>query len=299
MASEAAKVLSVAAKEVGYQEKRSGGHWVNDSKFNRWYGTIPGYSQGGYGYPWCAVYVAWCAAQAGVANLYPKTASCSVGVSWFKSKSRFSEYPAVGAQVFFGAGGGAHTGIVYSYDEDYIYTYEGNTNKLGGAEGDGVYKKKRARRDAYVYGYGYPEFAEGIVTADPSKKGKAGHVWKASASAPATAPTNTNTDTKTEDKGMELTDRIPLSTWAKQQWPDEAGIQNGIFVQTALGSGYVYSRKTYENVNAILAQLKVQAATIDKLVDTVASSQGFDPETLKREIREAVESIKISLVTEK
>lgn len=188
MSTEVAKVLAVAAKEVGYQEKRSGGHWVNDSKFTRWFGTIPGYSQDGYGYPWCAVYVAWCADQADLARLYPKTASCLVAVKWFKDKKRFSEYPAVGAQIFFGSGGGAHTGIVYSYDETYVYTYEGNTNTSGSAEGDGVYKKKRVRRDAYVYGYGYPEFDEGIVTADPSKKGLKGYTYKPTASAPKAEP---------------------------------------------------------------------------------------------------------------
>ncbi|MDR3080468.1 MAG: hypothetical protein LBV60_05990, partial [Streptomyces sp.] len=83
------------------------------------------------------------------------------------SRSRFSEYPAVGAQVFFGPGGGTHTGLVYAYDATYIYTIEGNTNTSGSAEGDGVYLKKRARRDSYVYGYGYPSFAAGIVSADP------------------------------------------------------------------------------------------------------------------------------------
>ncbi|MEV0126359.1 peptidoglycan-binding protein [Streptomyces sp. NPDC050703] len=162
-----AKVLSVAKAEVGTKEARAGGHWVNDSKYNHWYGRIPGYGRDGMNYPWCAVFVAWVAAKAGVPELYPKTAGCAVAVGWFKAQGRFSEYPAVGAQIFFGNGGGAHTGIVYAYDADYVYTYEGNTNAQGGAEGDGVHKKRRARRDPYVYGYGYPKFAEGIKSADP------------------------------------------------------------------------------------------------------------------------------------
>lgn len=182
--SDASKIISVAKGEVGTKEKKVNGHWVNDSKFNRWFGKIPGYGQDGYGWPWCAAFVAWCADKAGLAKLYPKTASCAVGVSWFRARGRFNYYPAVGAQVFFGSGGGSHTGIVYAYDETYIYTVEGNTNDSGSAEGDGVYLKKRARRDAYTYGYGYPEFAEGIVTADPSKKGKAGYTYKATAADP-------------------------------------------------------------------------------------------------------------------
>lgn len=168
MTASAAGVLKVAKAEVGTQETRSGGHWVNDSKYNKWYGKIPGYARDGYDYPWCAVFVAWCADKAGAAGLYPKTAGCETAVAWYKKAGRFSEYPAVGAQVFFGSGGGTHTGIVYDYDATYIYTYEGNTNVNGSAEGDGVYSKKRLRKDSYVYGYGYPKFAEGIKSADPA-----------------------------------------------------------------------------------------------------------------------------------
>ncbi|MGW8630617.1 peptidoglycan-binding protein [Streptomyces sp. NPDC055793] len=173
MSTQVQDILSTAKAEVGNHEEYSGGHYVNDSKYTRWYGKIPGYNQEGYGYPWCAVYVTWVAHKAGHAGLYPKTAGCATAVNWFKRKNRFSFYPAVGAQVFFGPNGGTHTGIVYDYDADYIYTYEGNTNANGSAEGDGVYKKKRARRDAYTYGYGYPEFAEGIKSADPDFKDEA------------------------------------------------------------------------------------------------------------------------------
>ncbi|WJN63359.1 endolysin [Streptomyces phage phiScoe55] len=167
------KVLDIATAEVGVHEKKEAGHWVNDSKYNRWFGKIPGYGEDGYGWPWCAAFVAWVAAEAGVASLYPKTASCSQGVNWWKKLGRFSEYPAVGAQVFFGPGGGTHTGLVMSYDADFIYTVEGNTNVNGSAEGDGVYHRKRERRSANVYGYGYPKFPEGIKSADPKYAGEA------------------------------------------------------------------------------------------------------------------------------
>jgi hypothetical protein len=179
MTASAAAVLKVAKGEVGTHETRSGGHWVNDSKYNKWYGKIPGYPRDGYDYPWCAVYVAWCADKAGAAGLYPKTAGCETAVAWFKKAGRFSEYPAIGAQVFYGPGGGTHTGLVYDYDDTYIYTYEGNTNVNGSAEGDGVYARKRARRDSNVYGYGYPKFAEGIKSADPA--------WSKEAPKPAPA----------------------------------------------------------------------------------------------------------------
>jgi hypothetical protein len=120
--------------------------------------------------------VSWLAYKAGVSDLFPRTASCATGVAWFKQRGRFSAYPARGAQVFFGKNGGTHTGIVVDYDEDpngYIYTIEGNTNANGSPEGDGVYKKKHLRKDAYVFGYGLPKYAEGIKAADPAFKGEA------------------------------------------------------------------------------------------------------------------------------
>jgi hypothetical protein len=182
-----AKLVSVAKAEVGIQESRAGGHWVNDSKYNRWLGRIPGYARDGYGYPWCAAFVAWVADKSGHAALFPKSASCAVGVSWFKNKGRFSEYPAVGAQVFFGNGGGTHTGLCVAYNADTITTVEGNTNTSGGAEGDGVYLKTRRRRDAHVYGYGYPAFEGGSVSADPFA-GKFGYRTKATGSASDVSP---------------------------------------------------------------------------------------------------------------
>ena len=190
-----AKVVSVAKAEVGTHEKYSGGHWVNASKYNLWFGRIPGYDQDGYGYPWCAAFVAWVAAQSGAVSLYPKTAGCETAVAWFRNKGRFSAYPAVGAQVFYGSNGGTHTGLVVAYDADTITTVEGNTNTNGSAEGDGVYLKTRQRRDAYVYGYGYPAFDGGSTSADPDAA-KYGYKVAAKASGVAATPSKPATTTK-------------------------------------------------------------------------------------------------------
>ncbi|WP_369190152.1 hypothetical protein [Streptomyces sp. R08] len=161
--TQVSKILALAEGEVGYHEGRSNGHWNNDQKYAK---EVPGLAWANY-QAWCATFVSWLAYKADVAALYPRTASCLTGVAWFKKLGRWSEYPAIGAQVFYGQNGGTHTGIVYDYDATYVYTIEGNTNDSGSAEGDGVYRKKRARKDAYVYGYGYPNFAEGIKSADP------------------------------------------------------------------------------------------------------------------------------------
>ncbi|MFD7257813.1 peptidoglycan-binding protein [Streptomyces sp. NPDC059874] len=162
------RVLSIAKAEEGYREGYSNGSWNNKQKYSP---AVPGLEWSDW-QAWCATFVSWVAMTAEVSALFPRTASCYTGVQWFKRKGRFSEYPAVGAQVFFGSGGGTHTGLVYAYDADYIYTVEGNTNDRGSAQGNGVYLQKRERRDAYVYGYGYPEFPEGIVSADPAWAGQ-------------------------------------------------------------------------------------------------------------------------------
>ncbi len=168
--SNATKILKLAKAEVGYHEGRSAsGSWNNRTKFAP---AVPGLEWAD-GQAWCAVFVSYLALKAGVGDLYPRTASCDVGMAWFKDRGQFSEYPAVGAQVFFGVpGDSTHTGIVDSYDADYIYTIEGNTNTSGSREGDGVYTKKRVRRDRRVLGYGYPKFTDGIKNADPARKGE-------------------------------------------------------------------------------------------------------------------------------
>jgi hypothetical protein len=200
------KILATAKAEVGTKETFAGGHWVNDSKYNKWFGRIPGYGRNGYDYPWCAVFVSWVADKAGAASLYPRTAGCATAVAWFKARGRFSEYPAIGAQVFYGAGGGTHTGLVYDYDDTYVYSYEGNTNTSGSAEGDGVYAKKRRRRDAYVYGYGLPKFPEGIVSADPAFKNE--HPDKVTAP-PAKPDTPAKPADRAPDKWLTVTGTLP------------------------------------------------------------------------------------------
>ncbi|WP_340376612.1 LysM peptidoglycan-binding domain-containing protein [Streptomyces sp. SS7] len=181
--SGAAELIRIAKAEVGYKEGFSNGHWDNKEKYA---GQVPGMawvSAGGY--PWCALFVCWAALKSGNNDLFPRTASCAYALDWFRQKGRFSEYPAIGAQVLFGPNGGTHTGIVYAYDSTYVYTVEGNTNTSGSPEGNGVYLRKRARRDAYTYGYGLPKFPEGVTTADPALKGKPGFTYAAKATGPA------------------------------------------------------------------------------------------------------------------
>lgn len=178
MAALAAQIIKLARSQVGYREGYSGGHWNNNQKYSD---QVPGMDWSDY-QAWCQTFQSWLAWKTDSPE--PRTASCRVACDWFKQRGRFSEYPAVGAQVFFGSGGGSHVGRVYAYDADYAYTIEGNTNDSGSAEGNGVYLKRRPRRDSYLHGYGMPEFPEGVTTADPRLKGKSGYDYKTTADGP-------------------------------------------------------------------------------------------------------------------
>ncbi|MFE3579386.1 LysM peptidoglycan-binding domain-containing protein [Streptomyces vinaceus] len=180
--SQVFQVLSIAKAEVGYRAERAPGE--RPSGHQKYSPQVPGLEWSNY-QPWCATWVSWVAMKAGVAGLFPRTASVWTAMQWFKQRSRWSEYPAIGAQVIYGTSGSTHTGICYAYDETYIYAYEGNTSLTNDANGNGVMARKRLRRDSYVHGYGLPQYIEGIVTADPSKKGKAGFTYASSATTPA------------------------------------------------------------------------------------------------------------------
>jgi LysM repeat protein len=164
-------MYQVALPEIGYQEGPN-----NQNK----YASVVGVANNE---AWCTTFASWLFKSSGYQSLC-KMSNYSVDqYNWFNGKGRASGYPAVGATVYFGPGGENHTGWVYAYDANYIYTIEGNYNNE-------VNFHKRARRSSMgeddpsiggVFMYGYPAFAEGIVTADPNHT-VSGSVYAAAAS---------------------------------------------------------------------------------------------------------------------
>lgn len=158
----AEKITATAKKYVGYHEGRSGGHWNNDNQFAKKMGWANHQA-------WCATFVCSVFDEAGLIHLI-KTPSAGVDqlAAGFKKAGRWSEYPAEGAVIFFGTPSDlTHTGVSTHYDEVRVYTIEGNTNTSGSREGDGVYLKVHQRREARIVGYGYPDYTEGVRSADP------------------------------------------------------------------------------------------------------------------------------------
>lgn len=170
------KVYGIAHAEIGYTE--------GSNNFNKYAAEV--------GVPnnqaWCTTFASWCYLKAGYSSLIKLDDYSVDQYNWFKARGRSSPYPAVGALVWFGTGGENHTGIVFGYDADYIYTIEGNyQNKVGAWK-----RLRRAVSDASIgapFAYGYPAYAEGILTADPLHA-VPGSVYAATASAilPGTPP---------------------------------------------------------------------------------------------------------------
>lgn len=162
------KIYAVALPEIGYHE--------GANNYNKYAGPV--------GVPnndaWCTTFASWLFLTAGFKSLCLMSDYSVDQYNWFKARGRSSAYPAVGAVCWFGTGASNHTGWVYAYDADYIYTVEGNYNNE-------VNFHKRSRRSVddssigEVYAYGYPAFSEGIITADPNHA-VAGSVYKATAS---------------------------------------------------------------------------------------------------------------------
>lgn len=161
----AAEFIAILKSQDGYHEGRNAdGSWNNNQKYSL---ETQGMEWSNY-QPWCAVFECWGARKVGLANLFPFTASCATAVSWWQHQGRWSAYPAIGALFYMGPGGSSHTGVVTSYTHDTITTIEGNTNVDGGPDGDGVHVRTRPRRGTgSPYGYGVPNYAEGVTSADP------------------------------------------------------------------------------------------------------------------------------------
>lgn len=104
---------------------------------------------------WCAIFVSWCADQAGMleTDSLPKYAVCDEGIRWFIKKGKWYNRkiePKPGMLIFFdwdNDGVSEHTGIVEKYEDGLIYTIEGNSH-------DVCRRKWYAAEDKCIMGYG-------------------------------------------------------------------------------------------------------------------------------------------------
>lgn len=111
----------------------------------------------GEGYAWCAAFTKWGFDQVGIAT----TGANAWSPSWFpsnriiykrdsKSLNANGKKGDVFGLYYANLKRIGHVGFIHEWTENYIVTVEGNTNDGGSREGDGVYKKKRLKRQIYA-----------------------------------------------------------------------------------------------------------------------------------------------------
>ncbi len=137
-------IIAVAETQLGYREGTN-----NDTKYGTWYGMK--------NQPWCAMFVSWCARQAGVpTNILKNSARANASSSCFNIPYKHgSEYTPQKGDLFF-TESWSHVGLVHSVDGAYFYTIEGNSNNSGSSEGIGVFKLRRKISDYY---FGIPAYS--------------------------------------------------------------------------------------------------------------------------------------------
>ena len=163
-------LIKTALGEVGYLEKASNAYLddktknagkANFTKYGKWYGINPD--------AWCAMFVSWCATQAGAGDIIPRHASCALGIEAFRRlgrwKPRKSYTPVPGDIIYFGTTSGTpqHVGIVWAVTGGRVYTVEGNTSAgedVVIANGGAVAEKNYVITNARILGYGHPAWPE-------------------------------------------------------------------------------------------------------------------------------------------
>lgn len=160
------KLIAIAANEIGYIGKTSRKD-LDDPTAN----TVGKYTkyardlhEAGYyqadknGYDWCTIFVDWCMwvlhdkdrDKAQSAQYVTDVYGAGVGPSkaHYMRAGKLGTVPHVGDEIFFGD---SHTGIVYDFDDTYVYTIEGNTDNSS------VAKKKHIRSQSHIT-YGTPNY---------------------------------------------------------------------------------------------------------------------------------------------
>ncbi len=156
-------IVNIAKSQVGYQEgsnssKLSGTVRGNGNctEYGRWYGLQD---------MWCAMFVSWCSAVAGVdTNIIPKHCFTPSGLSFFKNSGRAYSRSSVAAGkytpqpgdiVYFKSSRNSnttnHIGIVTKYSGTTLYTIEGNTSSATiSTNGGAVASKSYSIYNTYI-----------------------------------------------------------------------------------------------------------------------------------------------------
>ena len=127
--------ITIAESQLGYKETGK-----NQTKYGQWFGMN--------GQPWCAMFVSWCLAQAGVQGI--KSAAVSGLLSQAQAQGRFmpkgTYVPGRGDIFLNKSNGQSHTGFVTGASDSAFTTIEGNYS-------DKVSKTSRSLNDKGLTGF--------------------------------------------------------------------------------------------------------------------------------------------------
>ena len=142
-----ADIIGVAKTQIGYREGSN-----NDTKYGDWYG-LPNQ-------PWCAMFVSWCARQAGIPKSVLKNSAIAAADAGYFDIPYYdgNSYIPESGDLFF-TKEWTHVGLVYYVDGNYFYTIEGNSNNSGSSEGIGVFSLRRKISDYY---FGVPNYNDSL-----------------------------------------------------------------------------------------------------------------------------------------
>ena len=168
------KLIEVAEGEIGVCEPEG------DDKYIAYYNKVGGVTFS-TDTPWCAMFVTWCKAMAGIdKSIIPNFASCDLGKQWFMDKNLWkigcgyggAYVPKRGDIIFFSSKykieDSTHVGIVTSVSGNAVSTIEGNANSS-------VMRRSYSVNSKYIIGYGTPKY-EQCYESYSVKKGDS--LWK-------------------------------------------------------------------------------------------------------------------------
>ncbi len=124
--NQAADIVETAKSQLGYTSENK------HTKYNTWFYTVDQAA------PWCAIFISWCANEAGIPNSVIGKNALASGFNTYnmennpfgtRAESFENRAPKPGDIAFMdndGDGVSNHVGLVTDSDETYIYTVEGN-----------------------------------------------------------------------------------------------------------------------------------------------------------------------------
>ncbi len=151
-------IIAIAETQIGYSIDGAG-----RTKYGSWYGNYINGNESFYSSAaWCAMFVSWCADQAGISSDGFRYHSYTPTMkTWYENKGRWHEKgsytPKRGDLIFFKYSGGNnnpvnHVGIVTGASGGYVETIEGNNR-------DAVRTGRYALSMPEIVGYAVPDYS--------------------------------------------------------------------------------------------------------------------------------------------